>query len=165
MAAIDPRLPMTATETLRHHLGAGYAAPENGAWLASAFGLLALLLAASGVYGVIAYAVARRTREMAIRMAVGAAPRRVLGELVGRSLRVVGAGVACGLVAAWGTGRLLRGLLYGVSPGDPATLGGVAALLVAVALLAARCRRDGCSRWSPRAPCAPRTRPRPRRKR
>ena len=136
VAAIDPRLPLTRIETLGEHLAAGYAAPENGAWLAAAFGLLALLLAASGVYGVIAYTVARRTREMAIRMAVGAAPRRVVRELLGRSLRVVGVGVAFGLVAAGGAGRLLRGLLYGVSPTDPVTLAGVGALLVAVTLLA-----------------------------
>ena len=136
VTAIDPRLPLTRLETLGDHLAAGYAAPVNGAWVATAFGLLALLLAASGVYGVIAYAVARRTREMAIRMAVGAAPRRVVRELLGRSLRVVGAGIACGLLAGWGVGGLLRGLLYDVSPADPATLGGVAALLVLVALLA-----------------------------
>ena len=136
VAALDPRLPMTSIETLRGHLAAGYAGPQNGAWVASAFGLLALLLAASGIYGVIAYSVARRTREFAIRMAVGAAPRRVVAELLGRSLRVVGTGVVVGLVAAWGVGGLLRGLLYGVSPGDPATLAAVSALLVGVTLLA-----------------------------
>ena len=136
VAAIDPSLPLTRIETLGEHLAAGYAAPENGAWLATAFGLLALLLAASGVYGVIAFAVARRTREMAIRMAVGAAPLRVVRDLLSRSLRVVAIGVGCGLAGAWGVGRLLRGLLYGVSPNDPATLGGVAALLCGVALLA-----------------------------
>ena len=136
VAAADPRLPVTRFETLTEHLAAAYAPAVNGAWLAGAFGLLAVVLAASGVYGVIAYSVAQRRREIGIRMAVGAAPARVAREVLGRAGRLVGGGLAAGIAAAWGVGRLLAGLLYGVSPADPLTLVGVVLLLVAVGLLA-----------------------------
>jgi predicted permease len=136
VASVDPQLPATRLETLTEHLAAAYAPATNGAWLAGAFGLLALALAAAGVYGVIAYSVAQRVREMAIRMAVGAAPSRVVRELLARAGRLLAVGLVAGLAGAWGVGRLIAGFLYGVSASDPVTLGAVTLALAAVGALA-----------------------------
>ncbi|MEJ2204663.1 MAG: ABC transporter permease [Gemmatimonadota bacterium] len=104
--------------------------------LFGAFSLIALVLASVGIYGVVSYGVARRTREMGIRIALGADGGKVLGMVVGASMRMVFAGLALGLVAAYGLTRLLAGLLYEVSPTDPLTLVIVAVALAGTALLA-----------------------------
>jgi predicted permease len=102
-----------------------------------AFGALALTLAAIGVYGVLSFIVAQRTREIAVRMALGAERRRVLALVVGRVLRVALAAAVVGLLAARAVSRLMSPLLFEVSPADPRTYIVVTILLVAVALLAA----------------------------
>jgi putative ABC transport system permease protein len=102
-----------------------------------AIGAQALALAAIGVYGVVAHSVARRTREIGIRMAVGARPGDVLGMVVGRAALLAGIGLAAGIAATLALGGLLAGIVYGVSPADPATLLATAALLAAAALAAA----------------------------
>ncbi len=104
--------------------------------LLSAFAAIALLLAAIGIYGVMSYLVTLRTREIGIRMALGARTGQVLGLVIGNAARLVGAGVAVGLGLAVGLTRYLKTLLYGVNPNDAWTLGSVAFLLIAVALLA-----------------------------
>jgi predicted permease len=136
VAAVDPRLPLTRVETFVAHMAPAFAPALNGAWLAGAFGLLALLLAAAGVYGMLTFAVAQRTREMAIRLAVGAAPRHVVGELITGAGRLLGVGLVAGLAGAWLVGGLLRGLLHGISPVDPLILVAVTLLLAAVGALA-----------------------------
>jgi ABC-type antimicrobial peptide transport system permease subunit len=104
--------------------------------LLGVFSGIALLLASIGIYGVMSYSVAQRTRELGIRMALGAARPRVLGLVVGQGMALAAAGVGIGLAAAFGLTRLLTTQLYGVSATDPGTFALVAALLAGVALLA-----------------------------
>src|SRR5262249_42283051 len=104
--------------------------------LTSTFGALAALLASIGIYGVLAYAVERRTREIGLRMALGAERRDVLRLVLGETLRLAAVGVALGLPAALAAARLVRTFLYGLEPHDPTTLALAAALLVAVAAVA-----------------------------
>jgi putative ABC transport system permease protein len=104
--------------------------------LAGFFGALALLLASIGLYGIIAYSVARRRNEIGIRMALGARPGSVPRMMLGESLVVVALGLAVGIPAALACGRLVSTLLYGVEAYDPLTIGATAALLLAVALAA-----------------------------
>jgi ABC-type antimicrobial peptide transport system permease subunit len=101
------------------------------------FAGVAVVLASLGIYGVIAYTVTQRTRELGIRMALGARQADVLGLMVGQGVRLTLVGVGMGLVLALGLGRLLSALLYGVKAHDPLTFSGVAVLLVGVALVAA----------------------------
>ena len=107
-----------------------------GAMVLGAFGALALVLAAVGVYGVIAYSVSRRTREVGIRMALGAERRQVLSMVMGQGARLAVAGIVLGVLAAAGAGRVLQSLLYGVSTIDPLAYGVACVTLLAVAGLA-----------------------------
>ena len=107
-----------------------------GAGLLGAFGALALLLAAVGLYGVIAYSVSLRTREVGIRMAVGADRRRIVRMVLGQGVRLAAAGIVVGTLAALATSRVLASLLYGISPFDPAAYAMACGLLLAVACLA-----------------------------
>jgi predicted lysophospholipase L1 biosynthesis ABC-type transport system permease subunit len=113
------------------------------------FAALGLLLAAIGIYGVLAYAVARRTREIGVRMALGAARRRVVGMVLRDSLVPVVAGSVVGIVAALAATRLMRAMLYGVSPTDPTTFVVVTAVLLGVALLASAVPASRASRVDP----------------
>src|SRR5262249_45185539 len=106
------------------------------AWLVGAVGLMALALAAIGLYGVIAYSVARRTREIGIRIALGAQPAGVLGLVMRQGLVVAASGLAAGCLLAAGAARSLAGSLYGVTVGDPLSWLGAAAILLAVSALA-----------------------------
>jgi ABC-type antimicrobial peptide transport system permease subunit len=100
------------------------------------FAGLALLVAATGLFGVLSYAVSRRTQEIGVRMALGARPSDVLGMVMAAAGRLLAAGLVLGLAAAWGTTRLLRGLLFEVTPADPLALGGAVLALVVTALAA-----------------------------
>ena len=102
----------------------------------TAFASLALLLAGIGLYGVLAYTVARRTPEIGIRMALGAQTGAVLRLVVSQGMRIALPGIGLGLGAAFGLTRLMKGLLFGVSALDPLTFGGIALLLIAVAVIA-----------------------------
>jgi ABC-type antimicrobial peptide transport system permease subunit len=109
---------------------------DMGASLVGTFGVTALLLAAVGIYGVLHFAVTRRTREIGIRMALGAARGDVIRLVLGRSMAFVGAGLAIGIVGAVAAGRLTGTLLAGVGPADPLTFVAVALIFALVALAA-----------------------------
>jgi putative ABC transport system permease protein len=98
--------------------------------------LVALVLAAIGIYGVMAYSIAQRTREVGIRMALGAQPGDVLKLVIGQGMLLAGTGVVVGLIAAFGVARLFTSLLFGVSPTDPLTFATVAAVMSLSALAA-----------------------------
>src|SRR5215472_17018814 len=137
--SLEPNLAITNVQTIGQIIDQGLWAPEMGAALLTVFGALAMVLAAVGVYGVLAYSVTQQTREIGIRMAMGAERRDVLGLVVGQGLKLAGAGVALGILVALGLTRLtgqLSSLLFGVSAYDPLTYGGVTLILVIVAFLA-----------------------------
>ena len=133
----DPNLPFNDARTFAENMGAMTFVQDLGASMLTAFGVLALLLAAVGLYGVLSYSVAQRTREMGVRIAIGASRGDVLGLVVGRAMRLTAVGLALGVVLAAAAGRLLRSQIFGVSPLDPATFVTVVLLLAAVALVAA----------------------------
>ena len=148
---LDPALPLARVTTLERLAADTVAQPRFYMLLLGGFAALALVLAAVGVYGVIAYAVGRRTREIGVRMALGATSRRVLRDVVLRALALGGAGLAVGLVGALAATRLLRSQLYEVAPTDPATFAAVAVLLLLVAVAAAWVPARRASRVSPTA--------------
>lgn len=132
----DPYLPVNELRTMPQHLRYALFLPRIGALLLGIFGLLALFLATSGVYGVMAYDAAQRRREIGIRMALGARIRDVVRLIVSQGMKVVCVGLGIGLALAWGLSRLLSGLLFGIEATDPLTFAAITALLGAVALLA-----------------------------
>ena len=136
VAALDQNLPLFDVKTMREHLGVALLPARLAGSVLGIFGLVALILAASGIYGVMAYSVAQRTREIGIRMALGARSTDVLSMVVRQGMKLVAIGVAVGLTAAFVVTRMMTSLLYGVSPTDPLTLGAISLLLILVALLA-----------------------------
>jgi predicted permease len=135
-AALDKNLPLYDVKTMRQHLGLALAPARLAGSVLGVFGLVALTLAAAGIYGVMAYSVAQRTREIGIRMALGANARDVLRLVARQGMTLVLIGMAIGLTAALAMTQLLKSLLFGVSATDPLTFGAIALLLAAVALLA-----------------------------
>jgi len=105
-------------------------------WMLAVFAFLACVLAIGGAYGLATYLVTQRTREIGIRVALGARTTDILKNVLGRGLSVVGAGVACGIFGSLGVGRLLSDALFGVSPADVSVLAFVVAVLVGTALMA-----------------------------
>ncbi|MGH9860803.1 MAG: ABC transporter permease, partial [Candidatus Acidiferrales bacterium] len=134
--AVDPDQPITGLQTLDETLAQSVAQPRFRTLLLGLFGGLALVLASVGVYGVMAYSVARRTQEIGIRMAMGAQRADVLRMVLRGGFTLAAAGVAIGLAGAFAATRLLEGLLFGVQPTDLQTYAITAAILVVVALLA-----------------------------
>ena len=134
VAAVDPEEAVYGVLTMDDIVDAASGQPRFRALLTAIFAGIALLLAAIGIYGVLAYSVARRAHEIGIRIALGAARRDVLRLVVGRGMVLAVAGIAVGLAAGAAAGRLLGGLLYGVAPGDAATFLAVPAVLMSVAL-------------------------------
>jgi predicted permease len=133
---LDPSLSLYGTGTLVEQLDLPLFPARIAASALSAFGLLALVLAATGIYGVMAYAVSRRTREIGIRMAIGASQQQVLGMVARHALILVGSGTVLGLAAALVVGRLLGQILYGVEPTDPVTFLIVLSMMLAITALA-----------------------------
>ena len=133
----DSNLPMTNVVTQTEQIDRLLAQERMIAQLSSFFGALALALACVGLYGLLSYEVMRRTREIGIRMALGAQRADLISMVVWRGIILAAAGTAVGAAAALAIGKLLKSLLYGISPVDPVTLAGVAVLLVSVALFAA----------------------------
>jgi predicted permease len=136
LAEADPNLTVTSVRTLRQQVERSFDQQRAVASLAGLFGLVALVLAAIGLYGVTAYSVARRTNEIGIRMALGANRGKVLGMVLRGAFRRVVAGLVLGLPLAVGAGYLLSAQLYGVSFWDPAALGVAAMSLVSAAFIA-----------------------------
>jgi predicted permease len=133
---IDPRMPLYQIMTIEQHLTWAFWAQNMAAALASAFGLLALALAAVGIYGVVSYTVARRTHEIGIRVALGAQARDILRIVLSQGMVLTLIGLGVGIVGALLLARQLTSLLYGMGPGDPATYILVALVLACVALIA-----------------------------
>jgi len=133
---IDSALPVAEVRPMAEVIGSSVAQPRFRTALLSLFGAAALLLAAIGIYGVLAYTVAQQTREIGIRMALGANPGRVMRLVLARVLRLAGAGTVIGVLAALMLTQLLNSLLFDVSATDPLTFAAVAGLLLGVALLA-----------------------------
>jgi len=134
--ALDLNLPLYDVKTLTEHMRLALFPGRVAATVLGAFGLVALILSASGIYGVTSYAVAQRTREIGIRMALGARLRDVLMLVVGNGVKLMAIGVGIGLAGAFLLTRALTSLLNGISPTDPVTFIFVSVLLVTVALLA-----------------------------
>ena len=136
MAAIEPNQPVSGIKTMNQVVGDSVSSRRFPMLLLSGFAIVALLLAAVGIAGVVAYSVVQRTQEIGVRMALGADARHVLQLVVGHSLRWTIAGVIAGVAASIGLLRMLQGLVFGVTPTDPVVLGTVSLLLVIVSLAA-----------------------------
>ncbi len=133
---IDPDMPLFQVRTMAQVIDTSVAAPRSMAWLLSAFAVAALMLAAIGVFGVLSHSVSQRTREIGVRMAIGASPYRVLGGILGEGLAQVALGLVLGAVLSLLTARLLTGLLYGVSAVSITPYLVVVGLLATVSLIA-----------------------------
>jgi len=133
----EPNLPYVQVESLEESVAPLQRSWRMGATMFSAFGLLALAIAAVGVFGVTAYTVSQRTREIGVRMALGAQPRSVVRLVLRQGARAAVAGAGVGLLGSLALGHAVASLLYGVAPADPLVFGAVTAALLAVALLAA----------------------------
>jgi ABC-type antimicrobial peptide transport system permease subunit len=134
--SLDRNLAITNVQTIGEIMDQGLWAPRMGAAMLTVFGGLALLLAAFGVYGVLSYSVNQQTREIGIRMAMGAERAHVLRLVVGQGLRLAAAGLVAGVIVALLLVRQLSSLLFGVSAYDPVTFVGVGLLLLVVAFMA-----------------------------
>ena len=137
LAQVDPRLTIWGAHSFDDLLGTELATPRLSSFLLGVFALVALLLAAIGLYGVMAFTVREETREIGLRMALGAGPERIRRDVLGRSLSVIALGGAAGLLGALASSRVLAGLLFQVQPADPVALGAACLLLGLVALAAA----------------------------
>jgi putative ABC transport system permease protein len=133
---IDPKLSVFNVRTVDEQVAQSLQPLETNALLLAGFGLLALLLASIGLYGVTSYAVSQRTREIGVRMALGANPATVLGLVLGRGMVLVAVGVAAGLVISLLSASVMRSLVAGVNPRDPVTFVSTAVILLLVALTA-----------------------------
>ena len=134
---LDRDLPLSRVRTLGERLDGSVGAERTAATLVGLYGVLALLLAAVGLYGSMAYAVSRRTRELGVRMALGASRRGVLRLVLGQAVGVASIGMVIGLVAAIPATRYVKSQLYGVEPGDPITLIAVVLVLGCATIAAA----------------------------
>jgi putative ABC transport system permease protein len=135
IASIDKDVPMTRLRTIEALMAASIAAPRFRTTLLTVFAITGLALAAIGVYGLMAYTVSERTRELGVRVALGATARDVMGIVLVEAFALSAAGVAIGVVGALATTRLMAALLFGVAPSDPATFVAIAAVLMATALV------------------------------
>jgi predicted permease len=134
--AVDPALPVFGERTMEELVQTSLAQRRFTLQVVGMFGVLSLLLAGIGIYGVMAYSVSQRTREIGIRLALGASTSTILSWVLKQGMRLALAGVMLGLLVAFALTRLLQGLLFGIAPTDPLTYLGLAVLLTAVALMA-----------------------------
>jgi len=133
---LDPSISLYATKTLKEHMGTSLFPARMAAIALGSFGVLALILAAVGIYGVMSHVVAGRTREIGLRMALGAQLSDVQKLILKQGMFLAAIGSVCGLVIALGGARMMKSLLYGVSTSDPITFTCVALLLFGIAFLA-----------------------------
>lgn len=136
VARLDPQVPVGQLQVMQEVVDRAVAQPRMQRTLMLVFAVLATLLAAVGLYGLLAYTVSRRVREIGVRMALGAQPDRVVGSVLAQGLSLVGGGLLIGLVASAAMGRLVAGLLHGVQPIDPLSLAGAGAVIGCVACVA-----------------------------
>jgi putative ABC transport system permease protein len=149
VAAVDPELPLTSVQEMEDVVARSLGRPRLTLSLMSLFGVVALLLAAIGLYGVVAFSVSQRVREIGLRMALGASSSDVSRLVLREGLKLALAGVALGVVGAFFAGRFLESMLYEVEPRDPMTLVVIAVLLVGVALVASYLPARRASRIDP----------------
>ncbi|MGH9330907.1 MAG: FtsX-like permease family protein, partial [Vicinamibacterales bacterium] len=136
MRELDPDLPLFQVRTMEEALQRSMVVRAAYSWMLGVFALLALVLALGGAYGVASYLVTQRTREIGIRVALGARTGDIVRTVVGRGIAVVAIGVAAGLAASFGAARLLADLLFGAGSRDAAILAGVSSALLLTALVA-----------------------------
>src|SRR5499427_3201349 len=134
--AVDVHIPITYEKTIQQHMAVALWPSWMGAMLLGSLGLLAFILASMGVYGVMAYSVSQRTRELGIRMALGAQTSQVIQLVLRQGMLLAVVGLSFGLFAAFGSTRLAGSLLYGVNPSDPLAFAGVTSVLACAALAA-----------------------------
>lgn len=149
VAALDPGIPVQRFETLTDAMGRAVAPTRFYLLMVATFATVALLLAAVGLYGVVAYLMAQRTREIGVRMALGAQRQQVVALVLGQGLRPTLLGLGVGLALALALGRVAQSLLFQVSPSDPLVLAAVALVLLSVALLASFLPARRASRVDP----------------
>jgi putative ABC transport system permease protein len=149
LQSFDSGLTLYDVRTMEDTLDLSLWAPRLGAAFLTLLALLALALAVTGVYAVLAYSAHQRLKEVGIRVALGAGPGEILRLLVGRAMAVVGVGLGLGLAAAAAGGRLVSTLLYGIQPADPSTLAEVAGTLALVAFAASYTAVRGALRLPP----------------
>jgi len=133
---VDAGLPLFDVRTMEERIDESLIARKSPMILAMGFGLVALFLAGVGIYGVLAYAVAQRTREIGIRMALGSTAERTFTLVVGEGFMLLGTGFALGLAGTFALAKYVESLLFGVRPMDPYVLAGVAAILALAAVVA-----------------------------
>ena len=136
LLALEPNLVFVENQTMEAEVAATLFPVRAGAWLVGIVGVMAMTLAAIGLYGVIAYSVARRTREIGIRMALGAQPSTVLGLIMKQGFVVAVVGLAAGCLAAIAAARVVAGALYGIGAADPVSWAGAAMILLSVSAVA-----------------------------
>jgi len=149
MLKLDPELPVDDLRAMQARIDESLVARRSPAVLAGIFAGVALLLAAVGTYGVLAYAVNQRRREIGVRMALGALPQQVLAQFLGLGAGLLLAGVSLGLLGAWAVGRAMQSVLFGVGPIHVGVLVATAIVLVLVVLLAVFLPSHRASRVSP----------------
>ncbi len=147
--ALDPQMPVDELKPMQGWIDESLVSRRSPAVLALIFSGVALLLAAIGTYGVLAYAVRQRRREISVRMALGALPSQVLTQFLGLGSKLLVAGIALGLLGAWGAGRAMQSQLFGVQPMNPLVLGSAVAVMTIVVLLATFLPSHRASRVSP----------------
>jgi ABC-type antimicrobial peptide transport system permease subunit len=149
LAKWDPNLPAIDAQPLPEYIGMSLMHQRVAGFLAGALGIVGLALAAVGIYGITAQSASQRTRELGIRMALGARRADVLRLILWQGLRLASAGGILGIAAALALTRLIENLLFGVSPTDPAAIAGTSGLLIGVSLLASYVPARRASRIDP----------------
>ena len=134
---IDPTQPISRITPMAQYVSDAVGTPRMSAFLLAAFGTSALVLAAVGIYGVISFSVTRRTREIGVRIALGAAGRDVIGTVVGQAIALASVGIAIGIGSALALNSIMQRILFGVTATEPSAYLAVSALLIAIAALAA----------------------------
>jgi putative ABC transport system permease protein len=146
---LDPELPVSQLRTMETVVRQTFSRQQFSAVLLGGFSLASLVLASIGIYGILAYSVTQRTREIGVRVALGAEPGNIVRIVVGSGARLVIAGAVAGMLMALALSGLMKSLLYGVGPRDPLTFIAAPVLLAAVALIAAYLPARRAARVSP----------------